>query len=158
MKLAIFSDTHGNTAGMVRAVRRICPDILVHLGDYVRDTAVLEGEFPELPLYSVSGNCDLFAALPDAMTFLAGPVTVFATHGHRYSVRQSTDSLLNAAHFSGASLVLYGHTHTARFEQMAGMSLLNPGTAGTGATPTFAVAEISNAGEIACRIIPIDSV
>ena len=33
MILAVFSDTHGNTAGMLSAVRRMRPDVLVHLRD-----------------------------------------------------------------------------------------------------------------------------
>ena len=51
MKVAVFSDTHGVTTPMVRAIRQVRPDALVHLGDYERDTAVLLKEFPELPLY-----------------------------------------------------------------------------------------------------------
>lgn len=59
MKAAVFSDTHANTGLMVEAVRRYQPDVIIHLGDYERDTAVLRQEFPEIPLYNVRGNCDL---------------------------------------------------------------------------------------------------
>ncbi|NCB51310.1 MAG: YfcE family phosphodiesterase [Clostridia bacterium] len=154
MKLAIFSDTHGRTAGMLRAVRQASPDVLVHLGDYVRDASKLEENFPDLPLWSVSGNCDLASNLPDTITFMVGPVNIFATHGHRYFVKNGTGPLLNAARIKGTSLVLYGHTHIARFENIAGMSLLNPGTAG-GSSPTFAIAEIDDEGGIICRIMDI---
>ena len=83
MILAVFSDTHGSTAGMAAAVRRVRPDILVHLGDHIRDTAVLEREFPDPPLHAVPGNCDFAAREPDPDIFFAGSVKVFATHGHR---------------------------------------------------------------------------
>ena len=43
---------------MVRAVRQQQPDAVFHLGDCERDTHRLEKEFPDLPLYSVCGNCD----------------------------------------------------------------------------------------------------
>lgn len=155
MKIAVFSDTHGRTAGMLRAVRRVSPDILVHLGDYFRDAMTLAQEFPELPLHAVPGNCDLSARDPDTISFLAGPVTVFASHGHRYQVKYGTDSLLNAACFSGAGLVLYGHTHIAQVMQAGGVSVLNPGSAGTGEAPTFAVVEIGGDGGIVCRIMAI---
>lgn len=155
MKLAIFSDTHGSVSGMLRAVRRVSPDVLVHLGDYLRDTAALEKEFPDLPLYAVPGNCDYASGLPDFLTFSAGSITVFATHGHRYSVKQGNDALLNAAYFSGASLALYGHTHIPCQDLVAGMYVLNPGTAGTGKSPTFAVAEIDCGGCVMCRILDI---
>ena len=67
MKVAVFSDTHGVTTPMVRAIRQVRPDALVHLGDYERDTAVLLKEFPELPLYHVCGNCDYAPSAPNCL-------------------------------------------------------------------------------------------
>lgn len=155
MILAVFSDTHGSTAGMAAAVRRVRPDILVHLGDHIRDTAVLEREFPDLPLHAVPGNCDFAAREPDPDIFFAGPVKVFATHGHRYSVKLGLDGLLNAAHFSGAGLVLYGHTHIARIDYYGGMTVVNPGTSGLGPQPSFALIEIGADDRISAKILPI---
>ena len=155
MILAVFSDTHGSTAGMAAAVRRVRPDILVHLGDHIRDTAVLEREFPDLPLHAVPGNCDFAAREPDPDIFFAGPVKVFATHGHRYYVKSTMDSLLNAAHFSGAQLVLYGHTHIARIDYYGGMTVVNPGTSGLGPQPSFALIEIGADDRISAKILPI---
>lgn len=95
------------------------------------------------------------AANQDTLEFYAGPVKVFATHGHRYYVKSTMDSLLNAAHFSGAQLVLYGHTHIARIEYPAGMTVVNPGSSGLGSEPSFAVIDISDSGGIAARILPM---
>ena len=155
MILAVFSDTHGNTAGMLSAVRRMRPDVLVHLGDNLRDSAELAREFPELPLHAVPGNCDFARREPDTDTFMAGLVTVFATHGHRYSVKYGLDSLLNAAHFSGAGLVLYGHTHIARIDYYGGMTVVNPGPSGLGPQPSFALIEIGADDRISAKILPI---
>ena len=58
MKAAVFSDTHSNTALMVEAVARCRPDLIIHLGDHSRDTAILREKFPEIPLYSVRGKMD----------------------------------------------------------------------------------------------------
>ena len=155
MILAVFSDTHGNTAGMLSAVRRMRPDVLVHLGDNLRDSAELAREFPELPLHAVPGNCDFARREPDTDTFMAGLVTVFATHGHRYSVKYGLDSLLNAAHFSGAGLVLYGHTHIARIDYYGGMTVVNPGTSGLGPQQSFALIEVGADDRISAKILPI---
>ena len=155
MILAVFSDTHGNTAGMLSAVRRMRPDVLVHLGDNLRDSAELAREFPELPLHAVPGNCDFARREPDTDTFMAGLVTVLATHGHRYSVKYGLDSLLNAAHFSGAGLVLYGHTHIARIDYYGGMTVVNPGISGLGPQPSFALIEIGADDRISAKILPI---
>lgn len=108
-------------------------------------------EFPSIPLYAVPGNCDFASREQDTLEFYAGPVKVFATHGHRYYVKSTMDSLLNAAHFSGAQLVLYGHTHIARIEYPAGMTVVNPGSSGLGSEPSFAVIDISDSGGIAAQ-------
>ena len=65
------------------------------------------------------------------------------------------DSLLNAAHFSGAQLVLYGHMHIARIDYAAGMTIVNPGSAGLGAEPSFAQIDVSGTGGIAAKILPM---
>lgn len=153
MRLAVFSDTHGSTAPMLSAVRRFRPDMLVHLGDCIRDTAVLSAQFPDVPLHAVPGNCDFAAGAPDMELFLAGTVRVFATHGHRYGVKYSLDSLLNSAHFSGAELVLFGHTHVARIEFWGGMTVVNPGTAGAGRRNTCAVIDVSGGGALSPQIV-----
>ena len=153
MRLAVFSDTHGRTELLAGAVRRSQPDILVHLGDYLRDSRVLSAAFPELPLYAVPGNCD-FSREEDTLCFMAGEVRVFATHGHRYFVKSTLDSLLNSAHFSGAGLVLYGHTHTAYISYPAGMTVVNPGSAGLGPEPSFAVIDIRGSA-VSAKIEPM---
>lgn len=155
MKLAVFSDTHGSTEGMLLAALRVAPDVLVHLGDHYRDSFALRSAFPELPLYAVPGNCDCSCREPDPLVFMAGGVTVLATHGHRYSVKYGTDALLNAAYFAGAGLALFGHTHTAVCQDFGGVTLLNPGSAGMGPRPSFAVVEISETGGFSCRILDI---
>ena len=58
--MLVFSDSHGRTLGMVRAVRQQQPDAVFHLGDCERDTQRLEKEFPDLPLYRVCGNCGYY--------------------------------------------------------------------------------------------------
>lgn len=151
MKLLIFSDSHGQMEPMTRAVLAQSPDIVIHLGDYVRDAEELRARFPQMALVSVRGNCDFACGTPEHAEFFAGPVRVFACHGHRYGVKTGLDALLNAGHFSGAGLVLYGHTHIARHLSVSGMEVLNPGPAGK----SCAVAEISDAGAIVCRLLDL---
>lgn len=152
MKAAVFSDTHGNTALMVEAVRRMRPDIIIHLGDYARDTAVLTREFPEIPLYSVCGNCDFgsLAPLEDIVPF--GPVKAFIAHGHVQNVKWGIDRLVYAAMEKGCKMALCGHTHEPMNEEIAGVKVINPGSAGTGRNPTFAVIEVFPNGGIASEI------
>ena len=154
MKIAVFSDTHGNTARMAEAVRRCRPDALIHLGDLERDTEILRRDFPEIPLYNVCGNCDAVPAAPARAVVQLGPVKAFLTHGHLYSgVRYDRlDSLVYAAQEAECSIAFFGHTHRAANEEMGGVKLVNPGTAGQGRVLTWAWVEIFDNGGIACEI------
>ncbi len=153
MKAAVFSDSHGNTALMAEAVRRCRPDVILHLGDYDRDTEIFRREFPEIPLYSVSGNCDIMPTAPAAEIVQLGPVKAFLTHGHLYHVDYGRlDSLVYAAQEAGAALALFGHTHQADYQEIGGVKVLNPGTAGRGRKLTWALIEVFDNGGIACEI------
>ena len=152
MKAAVFSDTHGSTALMVEAVKRVRPDVLIHLGDYERDTEILRREFPEIPLYSVCGNCDMapISPLTDIVPF--GPVKALICHGHSYAVEYGADRLVYAAQEQGCKIVLFGHTHSAYNGEAGGVKVINPGTAGRGRTPTYAFIEVFDNGGIASEI------
>ena len=113
MRIAVFSDTHSNTGGMVRAVREEKPDAIIHLGDCIRDTRILQREFPDIPLYAVCGNCDYGEQEAETDVVELGPVSAFITHGHLYNVRWGVDSLVYAAQEQECQLALYGHTHEA---------------------------------------------
>ena len=153
MKAAVFSDTHANTGLMVETVRRYQPDVIIHLGDHERDTAVLRQEFPEIPLYNVRGNCDLCPTAPETERVPLGPVTAFICHGHLYGVDYGRlDSLVYAAQEEGAQIAMYGHTHRALYEDVGGVKVLNPGTAGKGRNLSWAKVEVFDNGGIACSI------
>ena len=153
MKAAVFSDTHSNTALMFEAVGRCRPDVIIHLGDYSRDTACLKENYPDIPLYNVRGNCDIYSDAPDYDIVPLGPVKAFITHGHLYNVDWGRyDSLAYAAMEQEAKIAMFGHTHQATYEELGGIKLLNPGTAGKGRTLTYAVVEVFDNGGIACEI------
>ena len=141
MKLLVFSDSHGAVAPMLRAVREEKPDAVIHLGDCVRDAQALRADFPGL--VSVSGNCDWGDEGPERAELTLGGVRVFACHGHRYGVKTGLDALCNAGHFSGAGLVLFGHTHVPLKARAGEMLLVNPGPA----KRSYAVIELED-GEI----------
>lgn len=156
MKAAVFSDTHSNTALAIEAIRRYRPDVIIHLGDYERDAQELREEFPELPLYSVCGNCDIYPSAPETELVPLGAVKAFITHGHLYNVHYGRlDSLVYAAQEQGAKLALFGHTHEALYEELGGVQVLNPGTAGKGRELTWAAVQVFDNGGIICEIKPL---
>ena len=156
-RIVVISDTHKDFLSLRKIAERHMQnaDLFIHLGDLEEDVKKLKALYPNLPVRQVRGNCDFASREADTLEFFALSVKVFATHGHRYYVKSTMDPLLNAAHFSGAQLVLYGHTHIARIEYPAGMTVVNPGSSGLGSEPSFAVIDISDSGGIAARILPM---
>lgn len=153
IKAAVFSDSHGMTALMRECVRRVRPDVIIHLGDYSRDADALRAEFPEIPLCSVRGNCDVGSAAPDRDVVQLGGVKAFITHGHLYNVKYGRlDSLVYAAQEQGARIAMFGHTHQADYEEMGGVKLINPGTAGAGRSLTYALVEVYDNGGVTCEL------
>ncbi len=152
VKAAVFSDTHGSVAGMAAKVEEIRPDLIIHLGDLVRDTRILRERFPEIPLYAVCGNCDYGASEPEEGVLSLGPVKAFLTHGHRYNVRGGVDSLVYAAQEQDCQLALYGHTHEADFQELGGVKVVNPGSAGMGRKRSWALITVFENGGVAVEI------
>ena len=132
MLVMVFSDTHGNTEPMLRAVENHKPDMVLHLGDHARDAQELRDKFPQLDVLSVRGNCDVLSSAPVKQLLAVEGIRILMTHGHEYSVKYTLDSLLNAAHFSGVQLALFGHTHQSEYRNYGDLALLNPGSAGMG--------------------------
>jgi len=132
MLIAVFSDSHGSVDPMIHAIREERPDLVLHLGDHARDAEALQKEFPALDIRYVRGNCDWGSDAEEVLTPVADGVRIFMTHGHRYNVKYTLDALANAAHFAGAALALFGHTHQSEYKVMGDVTLFNPGAAGPG--------------------------
>jgi len=138
-KAAVFSDTHSRVALAIEAIQRWKPDMIIHLGDYVRDAQALKERFPEIPMVSVRGNCDFGAKdTPLNSCMWIGGTKVLMCHGHEYDVKWGLHSLYYAAAEQDAELALFGHTHIPTDEDYGGIRLVNPGTAGEGRDCTWA--------------------
>jgi len=140
-KICVFSDSHGYADNMLAAIERERPDLVIHLGDGAADLDAVRRRFPALLIESLEGNCDRFC---DALTELHATVAgkrIFAVHGHRHGVKldPGLTRLRFAAMEDRADIVLYGHTHAAHNEKSGGMLIVNPGSCGYTARPTYAV-------------------
>lgn len=131
LKLLVFSDSHGLLAPMKTAITAEKPDMVLHLGDYVRDFEALQGLFPELPMDHVAGNCD-YPLIGDDRVLELEQVRIFMTHGHRYRVKQTLLSAVYAAREQQAQLLLFGHTHQPLLLQEPEVLCMNPGAAQMG--------------------------
>ncbi len=156
MKILVMSDSHGNEGNMLRAVEKNSPELIIHLGDCVRDTDCLERHYPNVLLWRVQGNCDFCSIAPDSGLEEVDGLRIFFAHGHRHNVKMNLDSFCNSVCFSGAQLGLYGHTHTARHLQLGAIEILNPGSIGNHRRPTYALVETAGNGVFSCHIYDLE--
>ena len=131
MKLLVFSDSHGNPAYMQEMI--------------ARDIEAMRALYPETAFYSVRGNCDFGADLPDELVLDLGGARIFCTHGHNYNVKSDLYRAVCAARARKAGLLLFGHTHQPLEMYDDGLYILNPGSA-SGYRASCALVDIFEAG------------
>ena len=124
----ILSDTHGNT----KETQKLFPlfkenDFVLHLGDGAGEARMIMREYPE-KLYACAGNCDFSSPFPLEGVLEVERVRVFYCHGHLYQAKTTLERLVAEAKRRDCQLVLYGHTHEARIDEIEGITLVNPGT------------------------------
>jgi len=159
MHFLVFSDSHGHpeniNGGLKKAGR--C-DGIIFLGDGLRDLLYCDADASLI--YSVRGNCDVFSMgtydEPDQRLLELGGKKIFITHGHRYGVKSSLDSLIYAAAERDADAVLFGHTHEPVERRVTPddipclskpLYLFNPGAV-SGYDPSFGCMDITLRGEM----------
>ncbi len=126
--LVVISDTHGSGKG-IEKMRSILAenDFIVHLGDGFSEARTLIGDYPE-KAYACLGNCDVFSPLPDEGILEVERVKILYCHGHKYGVKSTLARLAQEAKKRDCDVALYGHTHTARIDEIDGVMLVNPGS------------------------------
>lgn len=157
MKCLCFSDSHGNSYAIRRALN-IHPDaeVIFFLGDGLSDIESFVYDKSRMWI-AVRGNCDSSAVLGDTIVKKTDSITllghrIFLTHGDLYGVKYGTDGVIKLAVDHKADVVLFGHTHRAYEKYIStedgGFYLFNPGSIGGGydGNPTYGVINITEQG------------
>ena len=156
MRILVLSDSHSGISFMRRAIAKVKPDAVIHLGDYYDDGETMAEEFPHIQFHLVPGNCDRYRCPPFAkeiLNYKVCGVRLYMTHGHRHFVKSGIDNLLSDARKGEALAALYGHTHIADCHQEAdGLWVLNPGSAGYSGG-SGGIIETDGKKITACRLI-----
>ena len=161
MKYLFASDIHGSAyycRKLLDAFREEQAERLVLLGDLL-----YHGPRNDLPreyapkevisllnehknkIYAVRGNCEAevdqmvleFPVMADYCILSVDGKTFYATHGHIYNQD-------NLPPLQEGDILIHGHTHVLKAQQMEGYILLNPGSVSIpkeGNPPTYAVLE-----------------
>ena len=131
-RIGVFSDSHGDVDAMKKLYESMGHlNAVIFLGDMTEDIEAfhkyLADQGSAIPVYSVRGNNNVASKEPDFLVLKLGERKLFVTHGHRYHVRQGTETLCRAAREKDCDIALYGHTHMRYCSFDEGVFVLNPG-------------------------------
>ncbi len=129
MKILVLSDTHGNIKSILSVLSKHS-DIkdVFFLGDNTSDIDAVKEQFGDKTFHIVSGNCDIGSKYKSADTVTINQKRIFFTHGHKYGVKYTLESLKETAREFNCSLALFGHTHCSLSAYDDGLYIVNPGS------------------------------
>lgn len=131
MKIAVFSDTHGNLSNLETAIeQQKNADFYIFLGDCEKDLDTVREFYPAKQFLSVRGNCDFGSVTPSENETIAAGKRIFYTHGHNYHVKYGYAEAIAEAHRRKADILLFGHTHVPYISYENGLYIMNPGSLG----------------------------
>ena len=153
-RVLIVSDSHELNYNVQEAMEKAKAlggfDLFVHLGDVgnsFRDIENMVG----CTSYMIRGNCDYSSELKDFCAIDICGHRVFMTHGHRYDVNYSLDTLRYAALEKGCDIALFGHIHKPVLEE-GDVTIVNPGSISLPRQldfkKTFVLASFENDGRV----------
>lgn len=129
MNILIFSDTHGNTEDPIEIIRQSpVVNAIIHAGDCEADARTIQNTYPNIPVYSVRGNCDFLSDSPEELSVTIGGKKIFIAHGHTYNVKTGLFRILNKATYKDYDLLVFGHTHKSIIEYTGNAIVVNPGS------------------------------
>jgi putative phosphoesterase len=123
MLAGVISDTHGLLRPeAVAALRGV--DCVIHAGD-IGAREVLESLAHIAPVHAIRGNNDRAQwaeRLPDTCAIELGGVAIYVIHDVKELVHEELDASIR--------VVISGHSHAPRVQEVDGVLYLNPGSAG----------------------------
>lgn len=132
MLIGLISDTHipdrarELPKNVISAFQNV--DLILHEGDLTSMEVIDELE-KIAPTIAIQGNMDRAAGiiLPNAKVIEAEGIKIGIAHGEVYP-RADTQQLLYLAKQLDADILVTGHSHQPKIEQIDGVLLLNPGS------------------------------
>lgn len=141
MKILVFSDSHGSPSKIVKAIEahKGIADLVIFLGDGIKDIDYAKQKFPSLTFFCVKGNCDFYCPdIPKQSVLDLDGIRILICHGDRYNVKSSLSTILYAGAELEVDAILFGHTHmpleACEYVGKRRIQLFNPGSIGSGDT------------------------
>lgn len=133
MKIVVFADSHTDVDSMVDIVKIEKPNVVIHLGDHIRDAHEMQKRIDadNIEMHFVVGNTDP-ANEGDAESIIRIEGKVFyISHGHAHRPEFfGPDEIFHEGAALGADIILFGHTHEPYLYCSDGTWIMNPGRIG----------------------------
>lgn len=123
MRIGIISDTHGLLRPEAVAALKGC-DRIIHAGD-IGKAEVLDALRELAPLDTIRGNVDSgewAADIPERLDLQLGGLRIHVLHDLKELALNPADA--------GIAVVIAGHSHQPKIEQIDNVLYINPGSAG----------------------------
>ena len=167
MKILVFSDSHGYEENIRKVVfqHQLDTDMVLFAGDGIDDINNVKVDYPSIDFEIVGGNREeyLYSLFPHSdieyeKIISIGNLKILLSHGHKYKVKYSLDSICKYAFEKGIDIVVFGHTHIPKNEVLNSDSckplyIINPGSISS-SRPSYGLINIQN-GIIKTEIIEI---
>ena len=125
-RIIIISDTHGVMHEKIYNLIE-ASDYVIHAGDILDESILLNIEKMCSKLFAVNGNNDFYPTLNDTEQINTPLGDIVVTHGHKH-YPDYHDSLRKT--FPDALAIIYGHTHIQACDQEESPWVVNPGACG----------------------------
>lgn len=150
-RVLIVSDSHGRLEHLEKAMERVKPGLILHMGDVEGDEDIIEAE-AGCEVVFVRGNCDYSSDAPAREVVEIGRHKVFMAHGHSFGVSFGLEELAAAAKEEECDYAFFGHTHVPMKTEVMGVTIINPGSISLPRQdrriPTFVVADVDRKGDL----------
>ncbi|MEC9484784.1 MAG: YfcE family phosphodiesterase [Candidatus Izemoplasma sp.] len=125
VKILIFSDAHGDSDAIKRVLEwQQDAEYKISLGDLeIEEDLLLEHD-----VIYVSGNSRHDPGFTDENSVSIHNHKILITHGHKYKVQKNLKRLMSQCKAEHYSIALYGHTHMASYQEISGITFINPGS------------------------------
>jgi len=128
VRVGVISDTHGAMSTVMQAIKEMGRiDALIHAGDLYSDAERIR-QLLKVPVYAVTGNCDVLCQGPEELNIKLGSYKILITHGHFYRVKNTLQMLYYRAQELKTHVVVFGHTHVPVNAWEEDFCLFNPGS------------------------------
>lgn len=146
MRILVFSDSHGQTKAMQRAIEaQSTAEAVIFLGDGHTDFEYCKKFLGNKRFYAVKGNNDFQCKYPLRQVLREGGENIYICHGHYEYVKSTLSGLLSKANVNNCKVALYGHTHRQQTDYYDGIHIFCPGALYNG---EYGVIDITDKGII----------